>query len=91
MCKHDRTRLHRLSRALIERHGTWRVAPASCQPPRPPSEAVVRPMGLAFERSHTILGLREGVQTPSGGVDTGRVHTENVVFTQCVPHISADA
>eukprot|EP00966_Prymnesium_polylepis_P306763 7088978-Prymnesium_polylepis.1 len=29
------------------------------------------PPGLAFERSHTILGLREGVHTPSGGVNTG--------------------
>jgi hypothetical protein len=37
--------------------------------------------GLAFERSHTILGLREGVHTPSGGVNTGSVNTENVVFT----------
>eukprot|EP00966_Prymnesium_polylepis_P041529 964002-Prymnesium_polylepis.1 len=38
--------------------------------------------GLAFERSHTILGLRAGVHTPSGGVNTGSVHTENVVFTR---------
>ena len=29
----------------------------------------------------TILGLREGVHTPSGGVNTGSVNTENVVFT----------
>eukprot|EP00966_Prymnesium_polylepis_P280027 6469916-Prymnesium_polylepis.1 len=35
--------------------------------------------GLAFERSHTILRLREGVHTPSNGVNTGSVHTENVV------------
>ena len=38
--------------------------------------------GLAFERSHTILGLRGGVHTPSGGVNTAGVHTGNVVFTQ---------
>ena len=38
--------------------------------------------GLAFERSHTILGLRGGVHTPSGGVSTAGVHTGNVVFTQ---------
>ena len=32
---------------------------------------------------HTpILGLRGGVHTPSGGVNTAGVHTGNVVFTQ---------
>jgi hypothetical protein len=41
----------------------------------------VSPTGLAFERSHTILGLRGGVHTPSGGVNTAGVHTGNVVFT----------
>ena len=50
-------------------------------PASQPSSAVHQP-GCAFERSHTILGLREGVHTPSGGVNTGSVHTENVVFTQ---------
>jgi hypothetical protein len=40
------------------------------------------PAGLAFERSHTILGLRGGVHTPSGGVNTAGVHTGSVVFTQ---------
>ena len=43
---------------------------------------VVASPGLAFERSHTILGLRGGVHTPSGGVNTAGVHTGNVVFTQ---------
>ena len=38
--------------------------------------------GLAFERSHTILGLRGGVHTPSGGVNTAGVHTRKVMFTQ---------
>ena len=49
-----------------------------------------RACDVAFERSHTILGLRGGVHTPSGGVNTAGVHTgecgvhtEEVVFTQC--------
>jgi hypothetical protein len=53
--------------------------------------------GLGFERSHTILGLRGGVHTPSGGVNTAGVHTGNVVFIQkkwcshgVLPHAPAD-
>eukprot|EP00966_Prymnesium_polylepis_P212235 4916047-Prymnesium_polylepis.1 len=59
-----------------------------------PQRGCRRTPGLAFERSHTIIGLREGVHTSSGGVNTGSVHTssggvntgsvhtDNAVFTQ---------
>eukprot|EP00966_Prymnesium_polylepis_P250346 5788633-Prymnesium_polylepis.1 len=56
-----------------------------CGCPPAPRVYVVRlwnGTGLAFERPHTVIGLREGVHTPFGGANTGSVHIENVVFTQ---------